>query len=215
VLEVADTGTGIDPSIKDRVFEPYFTTKTLGPVKGTGLGLSTVHGIVKGHAGFIEIEDNVPRGTVVRIAFPRAKDVEVAAEVRVAAPPRAVAPSGEGRLVLLADDERLVRQASRSSLEALGYRVLEAENGAHAFELFTEHGADVSAVLLDLVMPGMPTPELLEKLRAARPDVPVLIVTGSVIDDVVRSAVGQHIRGWLTKPFGETELAEAFRRLGV
>jgi two-component system, cell cycle sensor histidine kinase and response regulator CckA len=213
VLDVIDTGSGIASEIRDRIFEPYFTTKTVGPVKGTGLGLSTVHGIVKGHGGSIETTDNAPRGTVMRLTFSVTQPiVSPEAATGAAAPPRAIRPSAT---ILVVDDERLVRQASRGSLEGLGFKVIEAEHGAHALDVMKKHGGELSAVVLDFVMPGMPSADVARKLRESRPDLPVLMVSGSIIDEEVRGQLKPHVRDWLPKPFGEKELEGALRRIGL
>jgi CheY-like chemotaxis protein len=117
--------------------------------------------------------------------------------------------------ILVVDDERLVRQASRGSLEGLGFKVLEAEHGAHALDVMKKHGGELSAVVLDFVMPGMPSAEVARALRETRPDVPVLMVSGSAIDDDVRGELQPHVRGWLPKPFGEKELTDALRTIGL
>jgi PAS domain S-box-containing protein len=214
VLDVVDTGTGIAADIRDRIFEPYFTTKTVGPVKGTGLGLSTVHGIVKGHRGTVEAADNAPRGTIMRVVFPVTKLVVATDDLasRPAVSSRAIESSAT---ILVVDDERLVRQASRGSLEGLGFKVLEAEHGAHALDVMKKHGGELSAVVLDFVMPGMPSTDVARKLAESRPGLPVLMVSGSVIDSDVRGQLEPHVKGWLPKPFGEKELTDALRQIGL
>jgi CheY-like chemotaxis protein/two-component sensor histidine kinase len=214
VVDVIDDGTGIARDVHDRIFEPYFTTKTVGPVKGTGLGLSTVHGIVKGHGGTVEALDNSPRGTIMRVAFPVTQPV-VGSERASTRAPASARPAQPSATILVVDDERLVRQASRGSLEGLGFKVLEAEHGAHALDVMMKHGGELSAVVLDFVMPGMPSADVARKLLEARPDLPVLMVSGSAIDDDVRGQLHPHVRGWLPKPFGEKELTDALRRIGL
>ena len=219
VLEVADTGCGIADEIRDRVFEPYFTTKTKGPVKGTGLGLSTVHGIVRAHRGHIDLAKQVPRGTIVRVALPKS----------AAAPPRTMQGGNAGaagdrslgrdvrttaRSILVVDDERLVRAATREALEALGFDVIEADGGEEALELVTSRSSELCAVVIDLVMPGLPTTETLARLRVLRPELPVLVVTGLTVDEELRRALDASVH-FLAKPFGEKELAAALATLGL
>lgn len=208
VVEVTDDGCGIDPSIRDRVFEPYFTTKTVGAIKGTGLGLSTVLGIVRSHAGFIEPCPAARRGTTMRIALPAIDPPALAQPARAADSPL---PRGNNELLLVVDDERLVRSATATTLEALGYRVLEAESGQRALEVFASNADDIAGVILDMVMPGLPVPETFKALRACRPDLPVLLVTGTSMNDEVRVLLERGARGLLPKPFHEAELAEALR----
>jgi signal transduction histidine kinase/ActR/RegA family two-component response regulator len=216
LLEVADTGSGIDPAIRDRVFEPYFTTKDLGPVKGTGLGLSTVHGIVRSHSGFIEIarasEHARPRGgTVMRVAFPQAR--AAAHTARSVSPPSTLRAPDEEALVLIIEDERLVREATSAALRELGYRVLEAETGASGLEAFRRHAAEITVVVLDMVMPDLGAREVYSAMRRERAHIPVLLITASANQDDVQDLIDGGVRGWLAKPFEAAALAAAVRRL--
>jgi two-component system cell cycle sensor histidine kinase/response regulator CckA len=217
VLEVCDTGPGVDPAIRERIFEPYFTTKTQGPVKGTGLGLSTVHGIVDSHGGIIDVDDNPPCGAVMRVLLPCAPGE-----------PRAIGATGErsdaagarekvgaGRLVLVVDDEPLVRRSTARSLERHGFRVLAAADGPTAVAIFTERHGEVSAVVLDMVMPGMRGRDVYLAMREIRTDVPVLLVTGSALDDEAKSMLELGIRGFLAKPYDDAQLVRGLQGLGV
>ncbi|MDB5217685.1 MAG: Sensory box histidine kinase/response regulator [Myxococcaceae bacterium] len=221
VLEVCDTGAGIDPAIRERIFEPYFTTKTQGPIKGTGLGLSTVHGIVDAHGGIIDVDDNPPRGSVMRVLLPCAPGGERSAE---AARERSGAAdvetdvetgAGAGRLVLVVDDEPLVRRSTTRSLERYGFRVIAAGDGPSALAMFTERHLEVAAVVLDMVMPGMRGRDVYLAMRAVRPDVPVLLVTGSALDDEAKSMLALGIGGFLAKPYDDVQLALGLESLGI
>jgi two-component system cell cycle sensor histidine kinase/response regulator CckA len=217
VLEVCDTGPGVDPAIRERIFEPYFTTKTQGPVKGTGLGLSTVHGIVDAHGGIIDVDDNPPRGAVMRVLLPCAPS----AARQISAPSEgfdgAGQPSilGAGRLVLVVDDEPLVRRSTARSLERRGFRVIAAADGPTAVAMFTERHGEVAAVVLDMVMPGMRGRDVYLAMREVRSDVPVLLVTGSALDDEAKSMLELGIRGFLVKPYDDTQLVRSLESLGV
>jgi PAS domain S-box-containing protein len=210
VLEITDDGCGVDPSIRDRIFEPYFTTKTFGPIKGTGLGLSTVHGIVRGHGGGIDVLSAAPRGTTMRAALPSC-DPLPAEEARRSSAPRIQKAHGE--LVLVVDDERLVRGAAVRSLESMGYRVIEAEDGVEALRAFDGHASEIAAVLLDLVMPGVTARDVLRALRERRSEVPVLVMTGSAMNDELSALLDEGARGWLAKPFDDAQLSEALARV--
>ncbi len=222
VLEVSDTGMGIDPSIRERVFEPYFTTKTLGPVKGTGLGLATVHGIVQSHRGFIEIVDNSPRGTTMRVGIPRHRG---RSELASAATSIVAAASGNGkaktnhdgrrRVVLLVDDEPLVRASTAQTLSELGYRVIEAQDGARAIAIFRERSSEISAVVLDMVMPNVGGKECYVGLREVNSGVPVLLITGCAMNEEVRAILDLGVTVWLEKPYDDTRLAESLVSLGL
>jgi two-component system cell cycle sensor histidine kinase/response regulator CckA len=209
VLEVTDDGSGIDSSIRDRIFEPYFTTKTFGPNKGTGLGLSTVHGIVRGHGGVIETSPSKPRGTTMRVAIPCCEPMPD--DERHKSHARVLHANGE--LVLVVDDERLVRTAAARTLGSIGYRVLEADSPEQALSLFDAHEKELSAIVLDLVMPGMSAGDFYRAVCARRADLPVLIITGTAMNDDLRALLDAGVRAWLPKPFDDAQLSEALARV--
>ena len=218
VLEVCDTGPGVEPSIRDRIFEPYFTTKTQGPVKGTGLGLSTVHGIVEAHGGIIDVDDNPPRGAVMRVLLPCAPVVSLPRVEASESPSGAdgvTVDGGSGRLVLLVDDEPLVRRSTTRSLERCGFRVLAAADGPTAVSMFAERRDEVSAVVLDMVMPGMRGRDVYLAIRQLRADVPVLLVSGSGLDQEAESILALGVGGFLAKPYDDKQLAAGLEGLGV
>lgn len=206
LIEVIDDGPGIDPAIRERVFEPYFTTKTRGPIKGTGLGLSTVLGIVRSHDGFIDARAAAPSGTAIRIAIPTHGAPPAFAPSDAIAAPRAV-EAGNDRLVLVVDDELLVLAATATSLRSMGYQVLEARDGAEALQLFRQHAGAVSAVVLDMVMPGPSATEVFDGIRAIAPHVPIVLVTGAAMKNDVDALVDRGRALWLAKPFDKTRLA--------
>jgi len=206
VLEVTDDGTGIAPELRDHIFDPYFTTKTRGSVKGTGLGLSTVLGIVRGHGGFLEAVAAHPRGTTMRIALPRHAH---GAEVSVPAPREArPSPHGAGQLVLVVDDEPLVLAATTQTLESLGYRVIGAASGERAVEVFDRRAEELSAVVLDMVMPGLAAIDACRAFAARRAAVPVIVVTGSAMREDLDALLACGVRICLAKPFEAAKLAE-------
>jgi CheY-like chemotaxis protein len=218
VLDVIDTGVGIDPAIRDRIFEPYFTTKTQGTVKGTGLGLSLVHGIVEGHLGFIEVLDNDPKGTIVRVLLPAPPAI---AEAGAPHPNDAMSssagplPRGGHRLILVVDDESLVRASTAASLRALDFRVCEVADGASAIALFRERHGEIAGVVLDMVMPGLRGRDVYTALREIQPDVRVLLVTGTSLDAEVQGVLDLGVGGWLQKPYDDRQLVTALRRIGA
>jgi PAS domain S-box-containing protein len=172
-IEVSDTGHGIPPEIRHRIFDPFYTTKPLG--KGTGLGLSTVLGIVQNHGGYLTFESEPDRGTTFQINLPApaGQSVDIAAPAAPLAPPR-----GQNQLILLVDDERNVRESLRLLLIRHGYRVLVATQGQDALKLFHEHRAEVALVLTDLMMPVMNGIALIRQLRILAPDLPVMATSG-------------------------------------
>jgi signal transduction histidine kinase len=210
VIEVTDNGSGIDPAIRERIFEPYFTTKTFGAVKGTGLGLAMVLGNVRAHGGFVEALDATPRGATIRIAIPMCAPPP--ADTSSNRDPSAV-PLGAGELILVIDDEPLVRSATAKTLKSLGYKVLEADGGQAGVSLLGAHAAEVRGVILDMIMPGMSARETYEALREHKPDVRVLLVTGSAIGEEIERLLKLGAKGSLGKPFDRARIANAVHRL--
>src|SRR5205823_2732862 len=141
--EVVDNGVGIPVELRERVFEPYFTTKTHGGQRGTGLGLATVFGIVEAHGGTIEIDDGEgARGTTMRVRLPAAPKAAPATTIGLA--PSTIAAAGGGT-ILIVDDDPVVRRALAVAVEGLGYGALEAAGGAEAIALYREHRARIHA----------------------------------------------------------------------
>lgn len=206
ILEVRDTGTGIDPSLRERVFEPYFTTKTWGSVKGTGLGLATVHGIVTSHGGTVEIVDDGQPGTTMRVSLPATAPLPE--EVVVAIAPVSVPPaSGHDRLVLVVDDEPLVLESTATTVRSLGYRVLTAADGLAALDVVRQHPEPIHVALVDLVMPGLDGREVATAIAEQRPGTPVVLCTGCVVDDTLREELAKTAQTWLAKPYDREQLA--------
>lgn len=204
VLEVADTGPGIDPSLRERVFEPYFTTKTWGSVKGTGLGLATVHGIVTSHGGSVEIVDDGRPGTTMRVTLPATEPVVRHVDE---GPPSAPPISGHDRVVLVVDDEPLVLDSTATTLRSLGYRVLTASDGLAALDVVRQHAEPIHVALVDLVMPGLDGRQVASAITEQRPGIPVVLCTGCVVDDALREELEKAAQPWLAKPYDRAQLA--------
>jgi PAS domain S-box-containing protein len=170
-LVVCDTGAGMDAELQQRIFEPFFTTKERG--KGTGLGLSVVYGIVKQHEGFVELESAPGRGTTFTIFLPAP-----AVAHGVAVPDLSPLVRGGSETILVAEDEESLRYLASTVLERLGYTVILAEDGLEAVNLFRVNQSRVDLVILDLVMPRYGGRDALELMRAIRPDLRALFVTG-------------------------------------
>ncbi|VTR92186.1 histidine kinase : PAS domain S-box OS=Microvirga lotononidis GN=MicloDRAFT_00068440 PE=4 SV=1: PAS_9: PAS_4: PAS_4: PAS_9: PAS_3: PAS_9: HisKA: HATPase_c: Response_reg [Gemmata massiliana] len=204
LMAVSDTGTGMTDEVKARIFEPFFTTKEIG--KGTGLGLAMVYGAVKTHRGHIAVYSEVGVGTTFKILLP------VTDETRPG--PR----SGELRTVprgaetiLLVEDEETVRRLARLALEMHGYTVLEASGGVEAVRTAVEHPTPIHMLVSDVVMPVMGGREVAEALRAQRPGVKVLFVSGYTDDAIVRHGIVEATDAFLQKPFTPTSLARKVR----
>jgi len=205
VLSVSDTGVGMDAETQRHIFEPFFTTKPRGT--GTGLGLSTVYGIVHQSKGWVEVESAPGAGTTFQILLPTA-----AGCVTPAAGPVVSPDAGHGT-ILLAEDHADVRQLTRIILESLGYSVLEADSGAHALEIFQRDDRQIDLLLTDVIMPGMSGPELAKRLRALRPALPVLYVSGYNEDACLATEGPDGAYHLLSKPFTPTALAAKVREL--
>lgn len=202
-LTVTDTGPGVDPSVRDRMFEPYVTTKTTGAQKGTGLGLATVFGVVQSHNGHVELSQTGPSGTTMTVLLPAVE----AAPASVPSRRAAVLVPGTGTL-LVVDDEPLVLKLTADALSSLGYDVLTASTGREAVEIFRERGREIDAVVLDMIMPGLDGRATYTELRAMREDVPVLLMTGHALNEQAQEILDLGVRGFLSKPF-EVELLSA------
>ncbi len=197
VLQVEDTGTGIAPEVLARMWEPFFTTKETG--KGTGLGLSTVRGIVENHNGFIQITTAPGRGSAFQIFLPAA---EGAVADRLNTPTRRLAP-GKGELILVVDDERYIRDMTKTMLTRAGYRVILAGDGAEAATVFAQHAADIRLVITDLHMPNLDGAMLGRALRRINPATRLLVMSGmsSALGNRPAYKPEEFANGFLHKPF--------------
>lgn len=204
-LRVADTGVGMDEDTLARIFEPFFTTKPKG--KGTGLGLSTVYGIIKQSGGSIGVRSRPGQGASFTIYLPRVEE-PACAEITDTESPGAF----EGtETVLVAEDEPGVRSLVRASLRLKGYTVLEAGNGTEALALAERHSGPIHLLLTDVIMPQMNGRELSERLKARRPGLKVLFMSGYTDDAVLRHGVVTEDLQFIQKPFTPSALAGKMR----
>jgi len=204
-LEVRDTGVGMEPEVKERIFEPFFSTK--GRERGTGLGLAVVHGIVLRHGGRIEVESTPASGSRFRVVLPAAHMLDAGAD---AAPAEAVdLAQGNGERVLVVEDEDGAREGLRQLLELLGYRVVAVASGEEARVQFAEDPFDV--LLTDYVLPGVDGMTLGDELSRRWPRMKVILMTGYAENDMVRQAVAAGRLRFLAKPFDLATLAREIR----
>ena len=220
MLEVSDTGVGMDDEMRAHLFEPFFTTKDRG--KGTGLGLSTVYGIVDQSGGHIQVESQPGKGTTFRVFLPRVDEAAANGEgddrgsvpeadggSAKATDPRSLAARGE--TILLVEDEQRVRAVVREILDMHGYEVIEAPHGAEALTLSARHPGPIHLLLTDVVMPEMGGCELAQRLAVLRPSMKVLYMSGYTDDAIVRHGVLGAGLAFLPKPFTPGALAASLR----
>jgi PAS domain S-box-containing protein len=203
-LRVEDTGQGIPPEQLPRIFEPFFTTK--GPGKGTGLGLAMVFGIIKQHEGWIDCTSKVNEGTCFDIYLPRTGGSPAA--VAEASP----VPGGGTETILLVDDEPLLRDLGRTTLERYGYRVLLAEDGKQSVEIYQQMGKAIDLVILDLTMPRRSGREVLRDLQQMNPDVRVVLASGYFAEPTTEPSQ-EGVMGFIQKPYREQDLARTVRAI--
>lgn len=204
VLTVSDTGSGIDPSIINRIFDPYFTTKGQG--KGTGLGLAVVYGIVKEHGGDINVHSELEKGTTVNVSFPVVKrDPEI---IGIEKAEKLV--GGSERLLLVDDEEPIVR-LEKQILENLGYAVTMRTSSIEALEAFKANPDGFDLVVTDMSMPNMTGDRLAEAVRSIRPDIAVIICTGFSERLGKERAEALGVKNILMKPVLRSDLARMVR----
>jgi CheY-like chemotaxis protein len=205
VVSISDTGGGMDASTLERIFEPFFSTKAVG--RGTGLGLVTVQSIVDQHGGIVTAESQVGSGTTFSIYLPLAVAAPAQPEVAVA-----VAPSGGGETILLAEDDDLVRQLLSRVLRGRGYRVLEASDGQRAIDMFREASADIQLVLTDLMMPRRTGLELVDAVLAFQQATPIVVMSGFTSDPAGAGRLNELGMTVINKPTTPTEVLVKVRQ---
>jgi CheY-like chemotaxis protein len=203
-IEVEDTGCGIPPHQIDRVFDPFFTTKD--PGKGTGLGLSVVQGIVQSVGGQIEIQSEVGKGTRVCVTIPTAP-----AENELFDPQDYEAYPVGTETILFVDDEVGLVNFGQKLLSRLGYQVITATRGQEAIEILTRMGSTIQLVISDQTMPGMTGLELARQIRAAHPELPIILCTGAPNETLAQAAAEIGIAAVIPKPYDTRILARSAR----
>ncbi|MCF7933223.1 MAG: response regulator [Spirochaetia bacterium] len=205
IIELSDTGSGISPEVLEHIFEPFFTTKVIG--KGTGLGLSQAYGIMRQHDGSVEVEKNIPTGTIFRLRFPLAAETEAdhstaATEKR----PQALTQTSGNETLLLVEDDKHMRNAVRQMLENLGYHVITAGDGIDGIHAYWAHRDSIRLVITDLVMPDMGGAELIRTIHEEAPQLPVILITGYPLHTEVLDEIRESVT-LLKKPFSLSTLS--------
>jgi len=206
-LSISDNGTGMAEEVKLHIFEPFFTTKDKD--KGTGLGLATVYGIVKKHAGHIDVESSPGEGTTFNVYLPVGSDSSTNKTSATSPEPKKI--EGGVETVLIAEDEAIVREVAEQILLQAGYTVLTAHNGQQALEIYQKNRQEIAMVMLDVVMPKLGGLETAEKLRELNPDIKVLFCSGHVAHtgDLERLE-SEH---FLAKPYQSKDLLAFIRQV--
>jgi len=204
VMEVQDSGVGMDEAVLEKIFDPFYTTK----FAGRGLGLAAVLGIVHGHKGAVKVYSAPGKGSTFRVYFPVSQRA-----------PRTQAPDasrpelfGHGTILVI-DDEEIVRRAATLTLQRYGYNVLIAANGPEAIDIFRRSDREIVLVLLDLTMPLMNGEEVLRELQAINPSVRVLLSSGFNEVEAIRHFTGKGLAGFIQKPYSAPALAGKVRRV--
>jgi nitrogen-specific signal transduction histidine kinase/ActR/RegA family two-component response regulator len=204
-LTVSDSGIGMDEKTRQRIFEPFFTTKTMG--RGTGLGLASVYGIIKNHAGYIEVTSKPNQGTSFLIYLP-ATDVE-----RRAAADGAATDGRGQKTILVVDDEAMVLDVCRDMLEKLGYAVLAVDSGEKAVDLVSRNEKKLDLVLLDIIMPGLSGGETFDRLKSVRPDLKILLASGYSLDTKAAAIMNRGCDGFIQKPYTLKNLTDKIQSI--
>jgi PAS domain S-box-containing protein len=202
-LEVVDTGTGIPPESLDHIFEPFYTTKAKG--EGTGMGLAVVHGIVRSCGGFITVRSTTGHGTTFQVFLPTADAPEPEMETCVDTLP------GGDEHILFIDDELTIVEVVDELLSALGYRVTATHRSQHALEMFERSPDAFDLVITDRTMPKMTGLELAGRMRAVRPEIPIILCSGYRFDPAEESIKNSGISAALLKPLDFKNVAETIR----
>jgi PAS domain S-box-containing protein len=211
-LSVTDNGVGMDAETLARVFEPFFTTKPNG--RGTGLGLATVYGIMKQHGGFIFPKSQKDVGTTFQLFFPQAGAPEELSQETASSHPVVEGKHASGHeLILLVEDEDLVRELAREILLSHGYRVLAAQNGAQALALAQNQDTPVDLLLTDVIMPGLNGKQLYQQLKQVQPHLPVLYMSGYAQDVIAPEGILEPGTRLLAKPFAIPDFLNAVHDL--
>lgn len=201
LLEVKDTGCGMDEETLSKLFEPFFTTK----FTGRGLGMAAVLGIIRGHKGAVRIDTHVGKGTRFRLYFPASDGRNT---IPVTGGETDAVSHRNGGTVLFVDDESSIRSLAKIMLEKAGFEVLTASDGREALKTFGEFADRIDAVILDLTMPNMDGVEAMRELNALKPGVRVIVSSGYTESEISRRFAGQTVAGFLHKPYRMKELID-------
>jgi two-component system, cell cycle sensor histidine kinase and response regulator CckA len=204
-IAIADTGEGIPVEIRERIFDPFFTTKK--PGSGTGLGLATAMGIVKNHDGFITVESTVGKGSQFKVYLPAIEGEETHSTQGQEL------PAGRGELILIVDDEPMIRETVKTSLEEYNYRTISANNGIEAIALYRKYKNDIDVVLMDLIMPEMDGFTAIRRLKKINPQIEIIVASGLDSNSNRKRATTMGVQTFLSKSYTIEELLHTLRKV--
>jgi len=205
MVEVSDTGCGVEKENVQKIFDPFYTTK----FTGRGLGMSAVLGIVRGHKGGIRVYSESGKGTTAKVLLPSA---EGRPQTLDREPPPTARWRGSGT-VLLVDDEETLRSTGKRMLQSLGFDVLTARDGQEALDMYTKHTEDIVCVILDLTMPRMDGEEAFRKIRSIKDDTRILLSSGYNEQEVVNKFAGKGLAGFIQKPYSAATLSQKLQEI--
>ncbi|MEA5618197.1 PAS domain S-box protein [Cronbergia sp. UHCC 0137] len=200
LITITDTGIGMSPKILERIFEPFFTTKEVG--SGTGLGLSMVDGILKEHHGFVKVSSKVGQGSKFEIFLP---SIEATQTIEI---DNLEMLQGQGELILVVDDEIQICNVTKIILEGHNYRTIFANNGIEAIAMYAQHKHNISAVIMDMIMPEMDGVIAIRTLQKINPQVKIIACSGLNLTDLLTSKGDIKVQGVLSKPYTAKELLQ-------
>jgi two-component system cell cycle sensor histidine kinase/response regulator CckA len=207
-ISVADNGTGMDATTQARIFEPFFTTKERG--RGTGLGLAVVFGLVKSHHGFIDVESEIGHGTTFRLYFPIPPGFKE--EGTITMKEEEQTKTGN-ELILLVEDEEILRELVKNSLEEKGYRVIEAGDGAEAVEKYKTHKNDVAVVLCDMGLPKIGGWDAFQMMRQVNPNVNMIFASGYLDPALKAEIIKDGAKDFVQKPYEPDVIIKLIREI--
>ncbi len=203
LLRITDNGKGMDAQTCERIFEPFFTTK----FQGRGLGMAAVYGIVKKHGGYAYVDSILGQGTTVSIYLPG-----ITSKQAVAEPAEPYIPTRTGT-ALIVEDEHLVMEVNRAIVEKLGYQVLEAKTGKEALAMARKYEGKIDFALLDVILPDMDGSLIYPELKAARPDMKVVVCSGFALDGPAREMLEAGAESYIQKPFTVAALSAVLQKI--
>jgi signal transduction histidine kinase/CheY-like chemotaxis protein len=198
-ISITDTGVGMDEATRQRVFDPFFTTREIG--RGTGLGLASVYGIIKNHGGFINVYSEKGKGSTFNIYLPACENMK---DDKKKETDRRISGTGT---ILFVDDEKMIIDVGQAILKKLGYNVITATGGHEAIDVYEKNWDKIDLVVLDMIMPDMNGSEVFDRIREINPDVKVMLSSGYALNDQAAGIMEKGCNGFIQKPFNVNKLS--------